>query len=663
MSFSMIKTAITRLLLACSLAATALFSAHVIAADAYSHSPDTDEVSAAIEYLRGEQGPDGGIADFATSAWALMAIVAAGEDPAMWHTGSSPNLVEYLSAHAGEAVTAADHARTLLAIAAAGEDPTDFGGRDFVALLEAEYDDGQLGDGFITNDDFWGVMALVAAGLDAEQSRAITDSVSFLLANQNEDGGWSWGVGMESDVDDTAAAIMALIAAGHSASSAPVALGLDYLKAAQLANGGFESWGATNSCTNAWGICSIVAAGQDPTSATWRSSAGKDPVADLLTFQDPADGSFCWTIESPSNRALMTSYALVALLGVPYPVAVLPPLERQDGFVIDVRIEGRSDTIWAGAVTVTDGNIVDSDGVPHHFDKPTALGALDAAARLGGFSYVLKDMAFGLYVESIAAEAAAGLAGWGFRVNYFSPAVGTADFVLGETSLPDPPHQELLFAYAQWGELPLKLAVDNATPGVGEAFTVTVTHYDDASGAWSPTADATVYAGRQQYSTGEDGTAEISIDRDFTLEVRAQKDGCIRSNRVTVVVGTGSAQSDSNQQAVMTAVIVPAVSLSINPATIDFGEGLGPGDTSSPRVLTVTNTGAWRVQLSAQVQDEAEGLYVDGLQLNDVGWSEFSAMVERYNSLSCTAVLTVPETYQLIGRQDGTLILWATDGR
>jgi prenyltransferase beta subunit len=127
-----------------------------------------------------------------------------------------------------------------------------------------------MGDDSILNDDFWGVMALVAAGLDPDASDAIQDSVSFILANQDEDGGWSWGGGQPSDVDDTAAAIMALIAAGHSPGSAPVADGLSYLKAAQMSNGGFESWGETNSATNSWAINSIAAADRT-TATTWRA--------------------------------------------------------------------------------------------------------------------------------------------------------------------------------------------------------------------------------------------------------------------------------------------------------------------------------------------------------------------------------------------------------
>ena len=174
----------------------------------------------------------------------------------------------------------------LLAIAAADEDPTDFGGVDFLSLLEADIHNNQIGDDSLLNDDFWGVMALVAAGEDPATSDTIQDSVAFILANQNADGGWSWGVGSDSDVDDTASAIMALIAAGQSPSSAVITDALAYLATTQMENGGFESWGSTNADTDSWGICAIVAAGEDPTG--WDSGTGNDPVDDLLSFQKPA---------------------------------------------------------------------------------------------------------------------------------------------------------------------------------------------------------------------------------------------------------------------------------------------------------------------------------------------------------------------------------------
>ncbi|MCD6599474.1 MAG: hypothetical protein J7L19_02725 [Dehalococcoidia bacterium] len=649
-----IKSKFLSLLLALSLLLPCLATTPAMAAGPYPYSTGDSEVSDALGYLRVQQGSDGSIGDFATSAWAVMSIAAAGEDPNNWQVGSNPSIVDYLTTNAGSASSINDYSRMILAIVATSEDPSNFGGVDFLSLLQSAYDGSQIGDSSLLNDDFWGVMALVAGGEDST-SAIIQDSISFILTNQNGDGGWSWGVGQDSDVDDTAAAIMALIASGQSPNSTPVTDALAYIKSTQTDNGGFESWGSTNSATDSWGIDSIAAAGEDPTSAGWQSGLGNDPVDDLLTFQN-ADGSFNWTQATPSNIALMTSYAITALLGVPYPVAVLQP---QQGVTVDIRIEGQSSTVWSGTVTVDDSTIIDDQGGQHNFAEPTALGALDEASQLGGFPYAVQDTAYGLYIYSINGEEPAGMAGWMYRVDYVSPMVGAADFILDQTTPPSPPHQEILFTYSEWGQAPLKVEVDNANPGVGDIFTVTVTEYDDDTSTWSPTASATVHAD-QDYTTSQDGTAAITINSNMTVEVYAQKDGYIRSNHVTVVVGDGSAQPGDEKDLSMKAHIIPAISFSISPCNINFGD-LGPRDTSDPVTVTLTNEGAWNLSITTTVTDTAQDLYVEGLELDNVKWDIFSTTVMRDDTANCIATLTVPEDYTLTGRQDGTLIFWATD--
>jgi len=624
-----------------------------LAADSYPFQPSDFEVANALDYLRGEQNTDGSIGDFSTSAWVVMTIAAAEEDPHDWQVDSA-SVVDYLAANAGSASSAIDYARMLLAIAAADEDPTDFGGMDFVFLLEATYDGTQIGDDSLLNDDFWGVMGLIAAGQNPD-SKIITDSIAFILSNQNTDGGWSWGVGQDSDVDDTAAAIMALIATGEPQGSTVIADALAYIKSTQVDSGGFESWGATNSATDSWGIDSIVAGGQDPTSANWTSGTGNDPVDDLLSFQNE-DGSFNWMSETPSNKALMTAYAIPALLGEPYPVAVLEPTPEEEGEAVTVRVEGQNNTIWSGTVTVSESTIIDDKGGEHHLSEPTALGALDEASQLGDFSYVVQDTAYGLYLYSVNGEEPEGMAGWMYRVDYLSPWVGAADFILGKTTPPAPPHQEILFYYGEWGQLPLKIEVDNTEVGVGEQFTATVTYYDDDTQAWSSLDGATVHAD-QDYTTGSDGTVDITIGTDMTVNVYAKKDGFIRSNRVTVTVGTGTGASG---EAGLVADIIPAISFTVDPSSIDFGE-LGPRDTSTPHTITITNTGAWTLLITCSVTDEAEDLYVDGLFLDREMWNLFSAIIERDDYQETDATLTVPEDYTRIGEQTGTIIFWAAE--
>jgi hypothetical protein len=622
-----------------------------VAAVSYPFQATDPEVAGALDYLRAQQDTDGSISDFSTSAWVVMAIAAAGEDPHDWKVGGNPSIVDYLASNAGSATSVTDYARMLLAIAAANEDPASFGGMDFVSLLESAHDGTQIGDGSLLNDDFWGVLGLIAAGR-SPTSEVIANSVAFILSNQNTDGGWSWGVGQESDVDDTAAAIMTLIAGGESQSSSVITDALAYIKSAQMANGGFESWGTTNSATDAWGIDSIVAGGDDPASADWTSGDGYSPVDDLLSLQNE-DGSFNWQSGEASNKTLMTAYAIPALLGEPYPAVVLESTP-QEGIAIAVRIEGKNSTVWSGTVAVSESAIVDDEGGEHYLPNPTALGALDEASQVGDFPYVVKDSSFGLYIYSVNGEEPEGMNGWMYRVDYYSPAVGAADFILGETTPPNPPHLEVLFYYGEWGQLPLKIEVDKTEVDVGEQFTAIVTQYSDETNSWSPCEGATVHAD-QDYITGADGTVDITIDTDMTLYIYAGKEGFIRSNKVAVKVGTGTG---TNKEVRLKANIIPAISFTVSPSSIDFGE-LGPGDTSSPRTITVTNTGTWTLLVTCSVTDEAEDLYVDGLKLDGKRWGLFSTTVNKNNSRETSATLTVPEDYTELGEQNGTIIFWA----
>jgi hypothetical protein len=644
-------------LLISALISPCLLASPVMANGSYPYSASDSEISGALDYLSSLQDSTGEISDFATSAWAVMAIAATGEDPDNWKDGSNPSIVDYLATNAASASSAGDYSRMLLAIAAAGQDPTDFGGRDFVALLEAEYDGTQIGNASYLNDDFWGVMALVAAGEDPATSDAIQDSLAYILANQNAtDGGWSWGVGQDSDVDDTAAAIMALLAAGQPASSTAISDALDYLATMQLDNGGFDSWGSSNSATDAWGIMALAAAGEDPTDLD--SGLGNDPVDDLLSFQN-GDGSFDWTEETPSPQALMTAYAIPALLGVPYPVAVLE-VEPEEGVTINVRVEGEDENIWYGTVTVNDSTITDDEDNEHYLEQPTALGALDEAAEEGEFSYVVQDTAYGLYLYSVDGEEPVDLAGWMYRVDYVSPSVGLADFILDETTPPDPPHQEVLFYYGEWGaDIPLKLEVDNIVPDAGDSFIVTVKEYDDAMAEWYEIEGATVYADTE-YTTDENGEVEITVYNDTTIDVYAEMDGHIRSNPVTVTVGEGSSQESEGQTVTMTVDIIPAISFSVDPDYINFGL-LGPRDVSDPATITLTNEGAWKLAITAIVSDDAENLYVNGLAINSTRWNDFEGTVRRDHSEEFTVTLTVPETYTETGNQNGTIIFWASE--
>jgi len=625
--------------------------APILAYSNYPLSSSDTEIASALDYLRNNQTIQGDIGGFATSAWVTMAIATAGEDPHDWKAGSN-SIVDYLAANAGDATSVTDYARMTLAIVAADEDPTSFGGRDFVNLLKGQYNSGQIGDTSLLNDDFWGVIALISAG-ESQSSELVANSVAFIKANQNDDGGWSWGVGQGSDVDDTACAVMALIAARESSSSNAITNGLNYIKSQQADNGGFLSWGATNPSTDSWAIDAIVVAGQNPTSSYWTKN-NNTPIDDLLGFQDTTDGSFPDWQGNPSPW--ITAYAIPTLLGKPYPVKILEP---EEGVQVYVRIEGQSSTIWSGDVIVTESDITaDNSGTTYHLSDPTALGALDEASNYEGrFSYYVIDKYGGLYAKSIAGEQPSGANGWMYRVDYYSPSVGADQFILGETTPPVPPHEEVLFYYGAWTDLPLKISVNKTEVDVGEEFAVTVNAYNDTIHNWLPCANATVHAD-EDYVTSPEGTIDISISRDGSFKVFAEKSGYIRSDKVSVKVGTGVGSSQA--QVSLSATVTPAISIEVTPNSVDFGN-LAPGYTSDAYTITIENKGSLPVTVTAGTTDQAQGLFINGLKLDNNSWRSFNETINVNDNLGTQAKLAVPLDYAGVGTKTGTLIFWAEE--
>ena len=326
-----------------------------------------------------------------------------------------------------------------------------------------------------------------------------------------------------------------------------------------------------------------------------------------------------------------TACAIIALLGGYFPVAVLEPEPPEPGVTVDIRIEGEEDNIWSGTVTVDESWITaDNSQIEYHLEDPTALGALDEAAEEGEFTYETTDEWGSLFVTSIDGEEGEGLIGWLYLVDSVGPSVGAADFILGDTTPPNPPHAEVLFYYGEWDAIPLRLAVDNTAPGTGQSFTITVEEYDAAMAEWYEIEGATVYADTS-YTSDENGEVEITIYNDATIDVYAEKDGYIRSNTVTVTVGEGSSQQSEGQNVLMTVDIIPAVSFSVDPDYINFGV-MGPRDISQPVPVTITNLGAWPLAITAIVSDDADNLYVEGLEVNHTKWNQFNDTVSRDDS-------------------------------
>lgn len=275
-----------------------------------------------VSYILANQAADGGFREpgrgdagqDATTAWCVMALKAAGVDPRETRkNGRSP--LDFLATQCGNWRSVTDYERTLLAVAAAGENPRSFAGVDLVAKLQSyQSPGGNIGDA--VNSNVFGILAYRAAGVAVPSG-----AVQWQRQVQNPDGGWGNSPGAASNPDMTAASIMALRAAGVEAGDPAITSALSYLHAIQNQDGGFSFQpGASDTAATSWCVQAIVAAGQDPGGSAW-SRGGNTPLSFVRSMQMP-DGRFMWMSGRDMNPVWTTSYAVCALAGKPFPVAV-----------------------------------------------------------------------------------------------------------------------------------------------------------------------------------------------------------------------------------------------------------------------------------------------------------------------------------------------------
>jgi hypothetical protein len=129
-----------------------------------------------------------------------------------------------------------------------------------------------------------------------------------------------------------------------------------------------------------------------------------------------------------------------------------------------------------------------------------------------------------LYVEEIAGEPAIGWDGWMYRVDYNSPWVGAADFVLNVTTPPAVPHEDVLWYFGAWTAPPLKIELEKTTVMTGETLVATVTAYNDLTAAFDTVDKAEVYVDGVLYGlTGTDGTLTMSLATAGSYQIHADK--------------------------------------------------------------------------------------------------------------------------------------------
>lgn len=299
-----------------------------------------------IRYLQEAQNPDGGFGGASGgesgqgfSAWVALALAAGGINPRCQARPGGTDAYSFLVNHFHKGleeespfpkIPTTAFERELMVVNASGASPHEFAGYDLVEeiLARAREDDGSFpyvpeGRGEI-NDTIFAIVALAPVHEPAAEA-AIQRAADWLITQQDDDGGWSWGVkGERTEADLTGAAIQALRAAGRPNTEAEQR-GLQYLRDIQNPDGGFPEFrvpheAESNVASTAWAVQGIWAAGQDP--ETWLKG-GSDPLSYLASLQQP-DGHIRWKASQDLNGVWMTAYVAPAFAGQTWPIPASP---------------------------------------------------------------------------------------------------------------------------------------------------------------------------------------------------------------------------------------------------------------------------------------------------------------------------------------------------
>jgi energy-coupling factor transport system substrate-specific component len=291
----------------------------------HARAATSSAIARAVAYLQHAQNSDGGFggspgghSSELYSAWAAIGLAAAGHNP-LRLTRDGHSLLSSLRGEAATLEGAGDDERTILALHACGLPASDFPGTSLVAkLVHERSSDGSFGH--LANITAFAIFALRVAGSSADNA-IVSDGGRWIAAQQDSDGGFGFAErGGGEDVDDTAAALQAMVDASGQRGGTATARAVAYLRRAQNPDGGFpqQPGGESNAQSTAWTVQGLDAAGVSM--ADVKRGNSRSPLAYLESLMAP-NGSVYYSRTSAQTPVWVTAQALTALAGKPFPVA------------------------------------------------------------------------------------------------------------------------------------------------------------------------------------------------------------------------------------------------------------------------------------------------------------------------------------------------------
>jgi hypothetical protein len=229
-----------------------------------------------------------------------------------------------------------------------------------------------------------------------------------------------------------------------------------------------------------------------------------------------------------TNRIRGTHAVALAVFAIAAPAAAAAPVP------VDVRVEGASRTIFEGPVTTdvhttttpTDGQARTCDGSSvGNPSGPTAIGALDDAARTGGFVWDARwDSSFNDYYPFLRI----GPDPIDSNSHYLALYVNWKFAEVGGCGQRVNAGDEVLWAYEDFHPSPILRLSGPRTATTGQGLEVSVVNgLNDAPQQGATVAGAT---------TGMDGRATLAFPDAGIYHLKAEKTDAIRSNTLTVCV-------------------------------------------------------------------------------------------------------------------------------
>ncbi|BDR63651.1 prenyltransferase/squalene oxidase repeat-containing protein [Clostridium tetani] len=225
-----------------------------------------------------------------------------------------------------------DYQRTIIGITSANKDPRNFGGVNLVKdVKKTMLDNGHFADSVedrrtkkpigddLINAQCFGIIALHCAG---EPIPNRDKAIRWLEKNQHIDGGFTWDVKdydnkedyqkVVSDVDMTAAVLMAFSILGVDKEYPAVKRALEFIEKQQLDNGGFKSWGVENPESTVWAMQALLMYGENPLTNKWAKGKEKSSPIDFILKHQLENGAFTHVLDEkdmlPVYDNSMTTY-------------------------------------------------------------------------------------------------------------------------------------------------------------------------------------------------------------------------------------------------------------------------------------------------------------------------------------------------------------------